>query len=102
MLKSKVGYSTNPDEVQLGVESATASTKNLENIAVNFLFTSCNNDIKKIIKGVREVTDTPIIGCTSCEGLITPDGYITSDTGFSGMLSLSDKEMFLLEMRDIF
>ena len=95
MLKSKVGYSTNEDERLLGVEAATTSTKNLENIAINFLYTSCNNDIKKVIKGVREVTDSPIIGCTSCEGIITPDGYITSEHGFSGMLSLSDKDMIV-------
>ena len=93
MLKSKVGYSTNEDERLLGVEAATDSTKSLENIALNFLFLSCKNDAKKVLKGVREVTDTPIIGCTSCEGIITPDGYLTSENGFVGMLSLSDKDM---------
>jgi hypothetical protein len=93
MLKSKVGYSTNEDERLLGVEAATDATKSLENIALNFLFLSCKNDAKKVLKGVREVTDTPIIGCTSCEGIITPDGYLTSENGFVGMLSLSDKDM---------
>ncbi|MBQ3308062.1 MAG: FIST C-terminal domain-containing protein [Bacilli bacterium] len=93
MLKSKVGYSTNEDERLQGVEAATDSTKSLENIALNILFLSCRNDAKKVLKGVREVTNTPIIGCTSCEGIITPDGYLTSENGYVGMLSLSDKDM---------
>ena len=56
-------------------------------------FQTIKNDTKKILKGVRKVTDAPIIGCTSCEGIITPDGYISSENGFSGILSLNDKNM---------
>ena len=93
MLKSKVGYSINPDERLLGVETATEATKDLENPKISFLYTSCKNDIKKIVKGIQEITTTPIIGCTSCGGVITPDGYITSENGFSAMLTLSDKDM---------
>lgn len=90
MLKANVGYSIDIDEKEMGLETAIKANKDLENVKINFLYTSCKNDIKKIMKGVREAIDTPVIGCTSCEGIITPDGYITSDNGFAGMLSLED------------
>ena len=93
MIRAKVGYSTNIDEELSGIETANASTKDFENVKINFLYTSSKNDSKKIIRGIRKVTDAPIIGCTSCEGIITPDGYVNSENGFSGMLSLNDKNM---------
>lgn len=93
MLKSKVGYSINSDEIEMGVETATQSTKDFSNVKINFLYSSVKNDLKKVVKGIREITDTPIIGCTSTEGIIVPDGYITSENGFSGMLSLNDPDM---------
>ena len=40
MLKSKVGYSTNPNFFTMGVDTATSATKDLSNIKLNFLFTS--------------------------------------------------------------
>ena len=93
MLRSKVGYSTNPDFYTIGMESAKESTKDLSNIKLNFLFTSANSDIKSIINGIKSVTDTPIIGCTSSGGIIVPEGYISSPNGFSGVLSLNDPDM---------
>ena len=95
MLRSKVGYSTNPDFYTMGVETITDSTKDLSNIKLNFLFTSANSDIKSIIKGIESVTDTPIIGCTSSGGIIVPDGYISSPNGFAGTLTLNDPAMIV-------
>lgn len=93
MLKSNVGYSINEDEVLMGFEAIRKSTKELENVKLNFLFTSANNDIKKIIKGVQNSTDAPIIGCTSSGGIIVPDGVINSENGYAGILSLDDPDM---------
>ena len=93
MLKSKVGYSTNPNFFTMGVETATISTKDLSNIKLNFLFTSSYGDTKEIVRGVKTVNDAPLIGCTSCGGLIVPDGVISSPNGFAGMLSLNDPDM---------
>ena len=95
MLKSKVGYSTNPDFFTMGQESIKESTKDLSNIKLNFLFTSANSDIKKIVEGIRTTTDTPIIGCTSSGGLIVPEGVISSPNGFAGILSLNDPDMVI-------
>ena len=93
MLKAKVGYSINPDSFIQGLETAKKSTKDLNNIKLSFLYTSCKSDSKKIIKGIQEVTDTQIIGCTSSSGIIVPDGYVTSENGFAGMLSISDQNL---------
>lgn len=93
MLKSRVGYSINQDDIVTGLETAKKSLKGLNDVKINFLYTSTNNDIKKVIKGIREVTDTPIIGCTSSSGVIIPDGYLTNEKGFAAMLSLNDFNM---------
>lgn len=93
MLQSKVGYSINPDNYKMGIETAEESTKELNDIKINFLYCSEKNEITKIIEGIRTITSTPIIGCTSMEGIIVPDGYITSENGFAGMLSLDDANM---------
>ena len=93
MLKSNVGYSVKADSYEAGLETATAATKDLKHAKLGLLYTSCKNDIKKVLKGVKEVTDAPVIGCTSSGGIIVPDGYITSETGFAGMMCLDDKDL---------
>lgn len=95
MLKSKVGYSINPDSFMMGLESAKDAAKDFTNIKLNFLFTSVNSDIKKVVKGIHSAVDAPVIGCTSNGGIIVPDGYITSETGFAGVLSLNDPNMIV-------
>ena len=93
MLKSKVGYSINPNYLVAGLETAKQSTKDFSDVKINFLYTSEKSDIKRVINGIREVTASPIIGCTSSRGIIIPDGYITSDYGYSAMMSLDDLNM---------
>lgn len=93
MLKSKVGYSINQDSFAMGVDCATQSIKDEQNVACNFLFTSEKNDIDQIIRGIQSIGNSPIIGCTSNGGIIVPDGYITSKQGFAGMLSIIDENM---------
>lgn len=93
MLKSKVGYSTNINSYESGVETATKSIENLDNPKLSFLYTSCKSDIKQVIKGIKSVSDSKIIGCTSSGGVIVPEGIIRSKTGFSSMLTLSDNNL---------
>ncbi|MBO5138527.1 MAG: FIST C-terminal domain-containing protein [Bacilli bacterium] len=92
MLKSKVGYSMNEDSFQSG--AATAKNASLgKDTKLSFLFSSCNYDVKEVVKGAKSVTDAPIIGCTSSGGIIVPEGIVTSSTGFSGMMSISDNDL---------
>ena len=93
MLRSKVGYSVNPDSFMAGIEASKESTKDFSNVKLNFLFTSVKNNIKQVIKGIQSTTTAPIIGCTSSGGIIVPDGFITSENGFGGVLSFNDPNM---------
>ena len=40
MLKSRVGYSINPDSTVTGLETAKKALKGLNDVKVNFLYTS--------------------------------------------------------------
>ena len=95
MLRAKVGYSINPNDFIAGMESIKESAKDFLNIKCNFIFTSEKNNIQKIVKGIRSTTSAPIIGCTSSGGIMIPDGYITSENGFVGIMSLNDPEMIV-------
>lgn len=86
MLKTKVGYSQNADAYQSGVETAKMANV-LENPQVGLLFTSCVQDQDEIMKGIKSVLgDIPVVGCTSSAAICTQDGYLNSETGYSGMM----------------
>lgn len=93
MLKSNVGYSVCEDSYIAGEETAKQASKNLENSKLGFLFTSVKNDIKEVVKGVKNIIDTPIIGCTSSGAIMVPDGIISSNNGFAGMMMIADENM---------
>lgn len=93
MLKSHVGYSVNNDNISAGIETAKMAIKDSVSPKIGFLYTSEKNNIKELVKGIRNVTNMPIIGSTSNETIIVEDGIITSENGYAGMLSLDDKNM---------
>lgn len=86
MLKTKVGYSENPDAYLSGKE--TAKTSNLSEAKVGFLFTSCVMDQKKIVEGIRSEANAHVLGCTSSAAIYTQDGVLNKETGYSGIFSL--------------
>lgn len=93
MLKSHVGYSVNNDNISAGIETAKMAIKDSASPKIGFLYTSEKNNIKELVKGIRNVTNMPIIGSTSNEAIIVEDGIISSENGYAGMLSLDDKNM---------
>lgn len=94
MLKSNVGWSTNVDSYNQGKESAAKAVVDLVQTKVAFLYTSVDSDVKKVLEGAKsELGTAPIIGCTSSAGIITPDGFITSENGFTGILAIGDSEL---------
>ena len=93
MLKSKVGYSINKDNFTAGKETAELATKGLSNNKLGLVYTGAVNNVKEVVKGIKSVTNIPVIGCTSNGGVIVPDGYITSEDGFSSMMIFDDKDM---------
>ena len=85
MLNTKVGYSQNADAFNSGVESANMA--NLGSAKVGLLFTSVVMDQVAILDGIRSVTGTHVIGCTSSAAICTHDGYLNAETGYSGIMS---------------
>lgn len=87
MFKSKVGYSTNADAYSSGEETAVMA--NGANAKVGLLFTSCVQNQSEIIRGVKSVMNAPVLGCTSSAAICTQDGYLNSETGYSGMMTFT-------------
>ena len=93
MLKANIGWSTDADSVVAGRTSAAKAVVDLVQTKVAFLYTSCDNDVEKVLKGAKEELGTaPIIGCTSSGGIIVPDGFISSDNGFVGIMAIGDPD----------
>lgn len=91
MLKSNVAWSTNKDSFKAGQETAKKAVKDLMQTKVAFLYTSVDNNVEKVLEGAKaELGTAPIIGCTSSAGIIVPDGFISSENGFVGMLTIGD------------
>ena len=93
MLKSKVGYSINANDFIAGQETAMKASADMPEAKISFVFTSEKNDINQVLKGIKNITSTPVIGCTSSGAIIVPDGIIESENGFVGMLTLNDPNM---------
>ena len=94
MLKANVGWSTNEDSYTQGKETASKAVVDLVQTKVAFLYTSVDCDVKKVLEGAKtELGTAPIIGCTSSAGIITSDGFISGDNGFTGILALGDPDL---------
>ena len=94
MLKSNVGWSTKESSYEAGKEAASKAVVDLVQTKVAFVYTSADNKVDEVLKGAKtELGTAPIIGCTSSGGIIVPDGYITSENGFAGILALGDPDM---------
>lgn len=85
MLKTKVGYSENIDSFASGAE--TAKMAELSDAKVGLLFTSVVMDQAELVKGIKSVAGTHILGCTSSAAICVKDGYLNKETGYSGIMS---------------
>ena len=93
-MKSNVGYSTLENAFEAGKETAEKALNGIKNGKLGMLYTSVDYDQSEVMKGVKSVVgDMPVVGCTSSAAIIVPDGVITSDHGFAGMLVLDDDSM---------
>ncbi len=94
MLKSKVGYSVEADSFASGKETASKTMSEGMAPKVGMLYSSCLYNQEELIKGVKSVyPNMPVIGCTSSGAIIVPDGIISGEKGFSGMMVLEDADM---------
>ena len=91
MLKTKVGYSTLKDSYAQGKETAKNACLGMRP-KLGMLYCSCLNDVEETVRGaMNNMKGAPVIGCTSSGMIMTNDGIITSEDGFSGMMTFDDK-----------
>jgi len=94
MFKAKVGSSISPNAKTAGIEAAAAAKEGLNAVKMAFVYGSCAYDIDDMMAGVREaLPGVPALGNTSFTGIITPDGFVSSDNGFVGVMAFSDENM---------
>ena len=93
-MKAMVGSSILGNSYEAGVETAKNSMKGIKAPKIGLLFTSVKYDQDEVIKGIKSVSpEIKVIGCTSSGAIMTPDGIISGDNGFAGMMVLEDNEL---------
>lgn len=94
MLKSNTGSSVNPYALAAGSEAAAKAKASLSEVKLAFAYASVAYNLKEMLDGIKEeLPGVPVIGNTSFTGVITPEGFITGDEGFLGILALSGADL---------
>lgn len=90
MIKTNVGSSVNPIPLQAGAEAAIAAKEGLSDVKLAFVYSGVQYEQSLLIGSIaNELPDVPIVGNTVFTGVITPEGFISSDDGFVGVYLIS-------------
>lgn len=93
-MKAMVGSSILANSFDAGVETAKNSMKGIKKPKIGLLFSSIKYNQDELIKGIKSVVpELRVIGCTSSGAIMTPEGIISGDNGFAGMMVLEDNEL---------
>lgn len=93
-MKANVGTTILTNSFAAGSDVVKNSMKGIKIPKLGFLFSSVKYDQNELLKGVKSVhPDLKVIGCTSCGAIMTPDGIISNDQGFAGMMIIEDNEL---------
>ena len=86
-----MGWSKDPAARKAGGEAARAALAGSGGEAdVAFVFSTVDYDATELLAGVNErLGITPVHGGTSFTGIIMPDGFLSSETGVVGVMTLS-------------
>lgn len=94
MLKANTGSSINSNPKAAGAEAASKAKAGLDSVNMAYVYASCDYDLDAMLAGIaEELPGVPVIGNTSFTGVITPEGYITGEDGFVGIMAVSDPDM---------
>ncbi len=94
MFKANTGSSTNKDAKLAGIEAAGKAKAGLDAVKMAYVYASCAYDLDAMLAGIsEEMPGVPVIGNTSFTGVITPEGYISGDDGFIGIMAVADGDM---------
>ncbi len=88
MMTSKIGQSTLKDAKAAGKEAAM-QVKDLQDSKLLFVYAGVQYNFDDLVAGIKEIIpNVPIVGNSSFTGVVTPDGYISSDDGFVGIMAM--------------
>ena len=92
-MKINTSWSIEKKAKQAGKEMLEKGVSDVGETKIALIFNTVKYDTKKLLEGAKEVLGTaPIIGCTSSGGVITQDGYITSEDGAAAAMCIGDSE----------
>ena len=92
-MKANVSWSVDENEEVAGRVCAKKAVIDLIQTKLCILYSSEKYNTEKLLNGAKTVLGTaPIIGATSSDGICVPDGYITSQNGFAGMMCIGDND----------
>lgn len=95
-MKAMVGSTILSNSFDAGVEVVKNSTKGIKIPKIGFLFSSEKYNHEELLRGAKSLeTGMKIIGCTSSGAIMTPDGIISNEEGYAGMLVIEDNELNL-------
>jgi hypothetical protein len=93
-MKGNTGSSVCADPKAAGKEAAGKVKSGLPNVKVAFAYASVAYNPEDLLKGMaEELPGVPVLGNTSFTGVITPEGFITGDKGFVGILGLGGDDI---------
>ena len=94
MLKMQTGTSTNANAALAGKEAAEAVKADLKDMKMAFVYSGVQYDQKTMLHAIKEtLPGVPLIGNTSFTGVMTQEGFVSSDDGFVGIMAVSDPDM---------
>ncbi|MBP2025153.1 FIST signal transduction protein [Peptoniphilus stercorisuis] len=94
MLRIKTSSSINKDVVTAGKDAANKFKDSLPDMKMAFVYSGAQYEQNKLIQSIsKELPNIPLIGNTSFTGVITPEGFISSDDGFVGIMGLIDPDL---------
>jgi hypothetical protein len=94
MLRAQTGSATGANSAIAGREAASRAKAGLSDIKLAFVYSGVQYDQKALLDAIaNEMPGVPLIGNTSFTGVITPDGFVTGEDGFVGILALADKTL---------
>jgi hypothetical protein len=92
-MQSNTGSSIAADPRAAGKEAA-GKVKGLADIKIAFAYASVAYDLGQMLEGINEeLPGIPVLGNTSFTGVITPEGFISGEKGFVGILALGGKDI---------
>lgn len=93
-MKAMVGSTILTNSYEAGEQLIQNSIKGLKSPKIGLVFSSTAYDQKELLRGIKSITpELKIIGCTSSEAVMTPDGIISSEEGFAAMMVIEDNEL---------